>query len=167
MKLISRVFAALALVVFTAIPGLAANDDQIVNVSLWDKGSDAMANFDMDTVLGTGTPAAELANAPMGITIDKTTVNAGDVTFKVTNDSKDLEHEMIVAPIADPSKPLPYDKDVARLDEDALGALGEVSETEPGGSGSLTLKLNPGEYILFCNIENHYAMGMWTLLTVK
>jgi uncharacterized cupredoxin-like copper-binding protein len=27
--------------------------------------------------------------------------------------------------------------------------------------------LKPGRYILYCNIPGHYALGMWTLLTVK
>jgi uncharacterized cupredoxin-like copper-binding protein len=26
--------------------------------------------------------------------------------------------------------------------------------------------MQPGTYILYCNIAGHYAMGMWTLLTV-
>ncbi len=41
-----------------------------------------------------------------------------------------------------------------------------MPETEPGESGQVTLHLNPGTYILFCNIPGHYAMGMWTLLKV-
>ena len=45
--------------------------------------------------------------------------------------------------------------------------LGEVSELDPGKSGTLTLKLDPGTYMLFCNIPGHYMAGMWTTVTVK
>ena len=73
---------------------------------------------------------------------------------------------MIVAPVVSADAPLPYDPVAMRVDEDAAGALGEVEEIEPGVSGSLTLRLEPGQYILFCNIAGHYPMGMWTILTV-
>jgi len=52
------------------------------------------------------------------------------------------------------------------MDEEAAGAIGEVAETLPGESGSVVLHLRPGIYMLTCNIPNHYAMGMWTLINV-
>ncbi len=60
-----------------------------------------------------------------------------------------------------------YDETMQKVDEDAAGHLGEVAELEPGASGSLTLTMKPGTYILYCNIPGHYAAGMWTLFTVK
>lgn len=165
MKQILGLFLALAVMVAGALPSFAETHS-VVTVSLWDKGADAMADFDENTVLGVGTSSADMATATMGITADPATVPAGDVTFKVTNTSDGFEHEMVVAPLADASAPLPYDKSAARLDEDAMGAIGEVAETAPGDSGEVTLNLKPGTYILFCNIEGHYAMGMWTTFTV-
>lgn len=91
---------------------------------------------------------------------------AGDIKFEVTNDSKDLVHEMVVGPVADVSKPLPYDKALMKVNEDAAGHLGEVAELEPGQTGALRLPLKPGKYILYCNIPGHYALGMWTVFTV-
>jgi len=41
-----------------------------------------------------------------------------------------------------------------------------VSELEPGQSGSLTIAMKPGKYILFCNIPGHYVMGMWAILEI-
>ena len=64
-------------------------------------------------------------------------------------------------------KPLPYIAAESEVDEDGIGDLGEVSELEPGKSGSLTLNLRPGKYVLFCNVPGHYMGGMWTLLTVN
>ena len=133
-----------------------------VQVSLWDKGGD-MA---MPKGLVYGAPGLDLSKATMGIKATPDSVKAGEVTFDVTNDSKDTEHEMIVMYMADPSKQLPYIASEERVDEDRAGDKGEVSELEPGASGSLTVNLKPGKYLLICNVAGHYAAGMWTEFTV-
>ncbi len=129
-----------------------------VKVDLWDKGAD-MA---MPTDLLYGTPGLDLSKATMGIKLDRPSAPAGDVTFEVINSSKDQIHEMIVMQLADPSKPLPYIENENRVDEDKAGDKGEVSELDPGQSGSLTVNLAPGKYLLICNVPGHYAAGMWT-----
>ena len=62
--------------------------------------------------------------------------------------------------------PLPYDDKEGRVIEKRIKALGEVSDIPPGKSGSLTVRLAPGNYLLICNQPNHYKEGMWTKLTV-
>lgn len=142
-----------------ALPALAASTT--VNVSLTDAGGEATpaANLGMPM---TGDPNM----AVMHVTADKAEVPAGQVTFAVTNKSKDFVHEMLVVKVASTTKPLPYVEAESRVDEEAAGDLGEVSELDPGGSGSLTLTLDKGTYMLFCNVPGHYAAGMWTLVTV-
>ncbi len=102
----------------------------------------------------------------MGIKESVKSAREGVVTFKVKNNSKDTVHEMIVMYMADPSKMLPYIAGEQRVDEDKAGDKGEVSELDPGKSGSLTVNLKPGKYLLICNVPGHYAAGMWTELTV-
>jgi uncharacterized cupredoxin-like copper-binding protein len=68
---------------------------------------------------------------------------------------------MIVMYMADPSTALPYIAAESRVDEDKAGDKGEVSELDPGASGSLTVALKPGKYLLICNVPGHYAAGMW------
>lgn len=134
----------------------------VVKVDLWDKGMGAS----MATNLKYGTPGVDLSGATMGVTATPASVPAGIVSFQVTNSSKDTVHEMIVMYLADPTQPLPYiDKD-SRVDEDKAGDKGEVSELDPGASGTLTVALKPGKYLLICNVAGHYAAGMWTELTV-
>lgn len=41
-----------------------------------------------------------------------------------------------------------------------------MKELKPHTSGSVTVNMPPGTYILYCNIAGHYAMGMWTIITV-
>lgn len=139
----------------------------IVQVNMWDHGAEQMSGFDMNhrVMLGT-TDAAFKDDAPMGFTPNKYVIAHGEVTFVATNTSEIQEHEMIIIPISDVTAALPYNTDSERLDEDAAGSIGEVSETAPGKTGEVTVTLEPGIYMLACNIAGHYAMGMWTLITV-
>ena len=95
----------------------------------------------------------------MEMKVDRTEVPAGEVTFHVVNDSKDLIHEMLVLkPVA--GQALAYDEKEMKIDEEAAGDLGEVGDLDPGNSGDLTLKLEPGTYLLVCNEAGHYKAGM-------
>jgi uncharacterized cupredoxin-like copper-binding protein len=137
--------------------------DATVKVELWNKGG-MMGGANRHFGMGMH---ANRRMAMMGIEIDKATVPAGKVTFEVRNISKDTIHEMLVAPVKDENATLPYRAGEDRVDEEAAGDLGKVSELDPGKSGSLTLDLKPGVYALFCNIPGHFMAGMWTTLTVK
>lgn len=162
MRLISRrIFAALVatgLVAALSYPSLAA---EVIKVSLADKGGAMDLTKNLGMAMG-----GDMSKATMSIVVDKSKVKSGEVTFNVTNISKEVIHEMLVAP-ADPAKPLPFVANEFRVDEEASKDLGEVSELEPGKSGSLTITLTPGTYILFCNVAGHYMSGMWTLITVE
>lgn len=151
-----------ALVGFLLLAGEGlAHADTKIKVTLWDKGASA----EMKTDLGLGM-GGDHATANMGIELSQDQANAGNVTFDVTNSSKETVHEMLVIPFPE-SGQVTYDEKNARFDEEAAGHLGEVAELEPGKTGSLTLDLKPGKYVLACNIANHYANGMWTVITVK
>lgn len=161
-KSLKSVALSLAAAALMAIFSVSAQAATKVQVSLWDKGAD----MKMPKGLIYGAPGLDLSKATMGITATPGAVKAGDVTFDVTNDSKDTIHEMIVIFLADPSMQLPYDASEERVDEEAAGDRGEVSELDPGGTGSLTVNLKPGNYLLICNVAGHYAAGMWTEFTV-
>jgi uncharacterized cupredoxin-like copper-binding protein len=110
---------------------------------------------------------ANMKMAIMGVDIDQTSVKAGKVTFEVTNKSKETIHEMLVAPIVDANVVLPFNANENRVDEEAAHDLGEVSELDPNKSGTLTLDLKPGNYLLYCNVPGHFMGGMWTVMNVK
>lgn len=136
-----------------------------ITVSLWDKGPDSVMMDDAH-IKNMGKMMMDMPMAMMGITIDAATVAAGTVTFDVTNASKDMIHEMVISPLKADQAELPYSVDENKVNEDAAGHLGEVAELEPGKSGSLTIDLKPGRYILYCNIPGHFIGSMWTVLTV-
>lgn len=102
----------------------------------------------------------------MAVRLDKPTVKAGEVRFEVANLSRAWRHEMVVVAVDDPNAPLPYDYNTARVPEDKLKVLGEVDELEAGKSGALDVKLEPGSYLLICNLPGHYAAGMVAVFTV-
>ena len=143
------------------LPAAAATT---VKVTLGDMAADA----DLSQNLGMGMGMhADMGKAPLSIRTDVASVPAGKVIFEVTNTSKELIHEMLIAPVKDASAVLPYDGNEGRIDEESSGDLGEVADLDPGKTGTLTLNLKPGIYLLFCNTPGHYMAGMWTLLTIE
>lgn len=141
-----------------ALPAWAADTE--IDVSLWDDPDKQMATG-LGYVMG-----GDMSKANMGIKLSRSEVPAGEVIVNVTNDSKNLVHEMVLSPIAEPGKPLPFDVDMDRVIEDEAGHLGEVAEIDPGQHGGLTLDLSTGSYLLYCNVTGHYPAGMWVVLTV-
>jgi uncharacterized cupredoxin-like copper-binding protein len=122
------------------------------------------------------TPATATANGTVNVTLDEYTVKptptgatAGKVTFKAKNIGN-ANHEMIVIKTDLAEDKLPTEKgDSTRIDEagPGLDAVGEVPELRPGKSGSVSLDLKPGKYVLICNVAGHYASGQHTTFNVK
>ncbi len=158
----TRTIAAFLLSI--AALGVPALADSTIHVKLWDKA----AMMDMSKNMGMGMGMhGNMKMAMMGVETDQASVPAGKVTLDVVNVSADVIHEMLVAPVASLDAILPYNAKENRVEEEASGYLGEVSELDPGKGGALTLDLKPGLYLLFCNIPGHFAAGMWTTLEVK
>ncbi|MFI5123278.1 MAG: plastocyanin/azurin family copper-binding protein [Vicinamibacteria bacterium] len=42
-----------------------------------------------------------------------------------------------------------------------------MSEVAGGADGTVTLDLDAGKYVIFCNLPGHYSSGMYGSLTVK
>lgn len=153
-----------------ALPCLAvsqtARAETVVKVALWDKGPASMDDMEAMVPMGMAMPGAKMDMATMGITVDAVEIPAGAVTFNVTNLSPEFYHALTIALVADPTTELPYPTDKSMVDEEAAGISARLKELRPGASGSVTVDLEPGTYILFCNIAGHYVMGMWTLVKV-
>jgi uncharacterized cupredoxin-like copper-binding protein len=84
---------------------------------------------------------------------------AGRVTFTVHNRGPDA-HEFIV--VRTHGDELPLRTDGLTIDEDAV-QKDEAGGLEPGKPRSvrtLTVHLDPGRYVLFCNMSGHYLGGM-------
>jgi len=113
---------------------------------------------------------------PMSFAVDKTSAPAGDVTFVVANDGT-IDHELVVLKTDTAFDQIPVN---AAGDPPAVVATGankilednNVGETgEPdvakGDTRTFTIKnMQPGNYVLVCNLAAHYQMGLRAPFTV-
>ena len=93
---------------------------------------------------------------------DTTSVPKGSVTFKLSNKGT-VQHEMVVLKTDEPIDGLAVGAD-NEVSEDT--SVGEVAEIDAGTSGTVTIDLAPGKYVLVCNIALHYGLGMRTAFIV-
>jgi len=94
-----------------------------------------------------------------------TTAKAGGVTFNVTNAATDQQHEFVVIKSDLAADQLPVGSD-STVTEDAVEVVDEVAELDPGKTGSVTVNLAAGQYVLICNRPGHYQAGMHTSFAV-
>lgn len=104
---------------------------------------------------------------------DVATAPAGAITFAVTNQGPDDVHEFVVIKTDLALTDLPTDE-TGTVDEAGGGmeVIGEIEDVAVGASEELTVTLQPGAYVLICNIydetekEAHYQEGMRASFTV-
>ena len=153
-----------------------------------DEGDDAARTVTVTTATGGATTSVAakgtVVNVELGesgstyyVEPDRTTVEAGTVTFAVTN-MGELYHEFIVYSNLDGVEPgdLPINEEEDEADLVEENIVGEAayatppivpSDREPGdadhrirGGGwgaEMTVDLEAGEYILLCNLAGHYG----------
>jgi len=104
--------------------------------------------------------------ADMAIKLSAASVPGGTVTFAVTN-SGTTTHELVVLQTTTAQSALaPDPANPGTVLEP--GFLGKVANLAPRATGSLTLTLGPGSYVLICNEPAHYsALGMHTAFSVR
>jgi len=116
------------------------------------------------TALDAGQVHATLSDN-MKISVDKTTVPAGLITFVVKN-SGAVVHELVVLQTTAAEDKVGADADEAgKMDE--TGNVGETGDMKAGESKTFTVTLPAGHYVLICNEVGHYMSGMHMTFTVK
>jgi uncharacterized cupredoxin-like copper-binding protein len=125
------------------------------------------------TACSGGETSVDVTLQEFAVSAVPTSVDAGDITFDVTNDGPDDEHEFVVVRTDLDPTGLPTKED-GSVDEEGEGieVVDEVEAIAPGDSESLTVALDAGAYVLICNIydpdedEAHYQEGMRLGFTV-
>lgn len=118
-----------------------------------------------------GPKKIDVALTTYKIDMSATSAKAGDVVFHVHNDATDLTHEFVIFKTDLPEDQLPLTAENA-VDEEGAGVthIDEV-EVEPGQAADLAVNLDPGNYVMICNIndnnEMHYMSGMHIAFTVE
>ena len=99
---------------------------------------------------------------------DAAVVPAGTVSFRILNQGP-TTHELIVVRTDRAPDKLPLQRDGLTVNEDAPGVdlLDEVEGLDIDDRETLALRLAPGHYVLYCNLEGHYLGGMHEALTVR
>jgi uncharacterized cupredoxin-like copper-binding protein len=98
------------------------------------------------------------------ITPDALTAAAGEVTFTIKNDGT-MEHEFVIIRTDLAADALPTDG--STVDEEGLDVIDEAEGIAPGDTATLTVRLEPGAYVVICNLPGHYAGGMRASLLVS
>lgn len=99
------------------------------------------------------------------VRLSRSSAPAGTVTFNVTNGGS-TRHEFVVLKTDLPQGQLPTDPAQPALVLEP-GFLGKVAALQPHASGSITLTLTSGNYVLICNELAHYMIGMHSAFTVN
>ncbi len=106
------------------------------------------------------------------VTPDRTQVEAGSIYFLTTNSGPDDAHELVIVKTDLAPDQLPVVDGL--VPEDQVDIIGEIEPFEPGTAASGVFNLQPGNYVLICNIaeiengslESHYQLGMRIAFTV-
>lgn len=99
------------------------------------------------------------------VKLSQASAPAGKVTFVLNNTGK-IEHELVILKTDLPHDKIPArDNDPTKVQEP--GAAGEIEDVAAGTSKEETFDLTPGNYVLLCNVETHYAAGMHIAFVVK
>jgi uncharacterized cupredoxin-like copper-binding protein len=101
------------------------------------------------------------------ITLEDTELPAGETTFDISNEAEQT-HEFVVIKTDLAADQLPTD-DSGDVDENGEGIepVDEVEDIAAGSTESLTVNLDPGNYVVICNLPGHYRQGMHQAFTVS
>jgi len=104
---------------------------------------------------GASTVAAEVSE--WAITLDSSTGKAGTITFNVNNKGAKT-HEFVIVKTDLKADSLPVADD--EVDESAFEPVDEIEDIEAGATPTLAVDLQPGHYVILCNLTSHYQKGM-------
>jgi uncharacterized cupredoxin-like copper-binding protein len=154
-----------ALAALVVIPGILVGCGQSAS-----GGTVGGQTEQVDSIQGPSIVTAELGEkspSAMYVKLDKKSVPAGKVTFDVSNVGA-KPHEMLIfkTDLTADMLPMGRNGDPTRVDEDKLGAIGEVAGLNPGDKKSGTFDLTAGKYVLLCNKAGHFPAGQWTYFQV-
>ncbi len=89
--------------------------------------------------------------------------DAGTVTFSVSNDGEIIHNFRVIKTDLAPDA-LPTEANLA--DEAQLDVVASTPEFLGGETEEVSVDLEPGSYVLICNVPGHYDLGMRAAFTV-
>ena len=120
----------------------------------------------------TSSPAAASGPTAVGVTekdfeiaLDSSTAAPGTVQFAIDNNGPST-HEFVVVRTDLTDDKLPVEGDEVNEEDPSLLHVDEQEDIASGTTATLSVDLQPGHYVLFCNVTGHYQAGMHTTLEV-
>jgi uncharacterized cupredoxin-like copper-binding protein len=164
-----RKFGPIAIAAFSLIVFVACSSNSTTNTT-------SPGGVTIPTSTSTGTPGAidvtegETSATQMYLNLSAATAPAGKVTFTVVNEG-DKKHEFVVLRTDTPADEIAigsFEGESDRINEEGGGQenVGETGDIDAGATKTLTLTLTAGHYVVVCNLQHHFAMGMRTDFTV-
>jgi uncharacterized cupredoxin-like copper-binding protein len=160
--------SAIAVAVVVALAGCGGDDNETTGAG--GQATTTAAPTQQTTTGTTTTGGSELTitMSDFAFTPKDATATAGDVAITAPNTGKE-EHELVLVKFAGDPASLPTQAN-GDVNEDAFAKAdlpGEIGETEPGATGTVTVTLPAGRYVMFCNVTGHYKQGMYGTLTTS
>ncbi len=143
---VRRLAAAMLALVLLGLVGCSSSDDG---------GSDGSSG---------GGIAATVKDFEISLGADQ--AQAGSVEFDIHNDGPST-HEFVVFKTDLDGDELPVEGGEVNEDASELESMGEQEDIASGSDTTLSVDLQPGHYVIICNITGHYEAGMHTELTVS
>jgi uncharacterized cupredoxin-like copper-binding protein len=99
------------------------------------------------------------------VTVAPDSVPGGTTTFQVENVGTTLHNFRLIQTDLAPDA-LPYDSDSFIVVESELDIVASIPEFDPGVTETTEAELEPGSYVIICNVAAHYESGMYIAFTV-
>ncbi|MEA2499374.1 MAG: hypothetical protein QOH26_1779 [Actinomycetota bacterium] len=138
-------------------------------------GDDAKPEEDSDAPPVAADSTVDVQLQEWAVIPDQTSAPAGEVTINIQNTGEET-HEFVVVKTDLGFRDLPTVAD-GSVDEEGEGIepVDEVEDIPSGETGELTVDLDSGSYVFFCNVveedkgetESHYQNGMSVAFAVE
>ena len=139
----------------------------IIAAACGDDGDDVELSDGDETPAAGDTPAATTVDVGLeefAVNPAQNTVDAGTLTFSVSNDGA-IPHNFLVIKTDLASDALPTAD--AQVDEGQVDVAASIPEYAAGDTEEVSVDLEPGSYVLICNVAGHYDSGMRAAFTVE
>ena len=151
---------------------LATLGGAIVLAGCGGSGTSSSSTTPTTTTAATSTTATapttlSVAMTEFAFTPTDVTAPAGEVTINAPNQGK-VTHELVLIKTDLATDALPLEG--TDVNEEAFPESvlpGEIPDVGAGKTGTLTITLPAGRYVMLCNVEGHYKAGMVGTLTVQ
>lgn len=161
----SRILTAAAIVGMTTLAACGGSSDK--SSSSTTTGGGVTVAPTEGTVITATLGDTKGTDAPMTMDISAATAKAGKITFKAKNEGT-IKHEFVVlkVPAGQTWDSMPITSGKINEDSPEGTNVGEIGDVKVGETGQITLDMQPGDYLLVCNIKEHYDLGMRAQFTV-